>query len=153
MDAMGRSKEPSVKGSKTAAADAMVRSAGTACGSGGAAGGRPSQPGASLGSDFLQLDVTDAPPGGRTAWLADRLRSAIADGRLPVGTRLPASRVLAEELRVTRGVVTEAYRRLSESGQIAGRGGGGTVVVAAPAPAASSSALPTASSASGRPSS
>ncbi|MEU2556855.1 PLP-dependent aminotransferase family protein [Streptomyces sp. NPDC013313] len=153
MDAMGRSKEPSVEGSKTAAADAMVRSAGTACGSGGAAGGRPSQPGASLGSDFLQLDVADAPPGGRTAWLADRLRSAIADGRLPVGTRLPASRVLAEELRVTRGVVTEAYRRLSESGQIAGRGGGGTVVVAAPAPAASSSALPTASSASGRPSS
>ncbi|MGW5538960.1 MocR-like pyridoxine biosynthesis transcription factor PdxR [Streptomyces sp. NPDC004009] len=149
---MGRSKEPSVEGSKTAAADVMGRSAGTACGSGGAAGGRPSRPGASLGSDFLQLDIADAPPGGRTAWLADRLRSAIADGRLPVGTRLPASRVLAEELRVTRGVVTEAYRRLSESGQIAGRGAGGTVVVAAPAPAGSSSALPTASSASGPPS-
>ncbi|MET9082822.1 PLP-dependent aminotransferase family protein [Streptomyces sp. NPDC004237] len=86
-----------------------------------------------VGSDFLQLDIGHAPPGGRTAWLADRLRSAIADGRLPVGTRLPASRVLAEELRVTRGVVTEAYRRLAESGQIAGRGRLGTVVVAAPA--------------------
>ncbi|WNB98629.1 aminotransferase class I/II-fold pyridoxal phosphate-dependent enzyme [Streptomyces sp. CGMCC 4.7035] len=85
------------------------------------------------GSDFLQLDIGQAPPGGRTAWLADRLRSAIADGRLPVGARLPASRVLADELRVTRGVVTEAYRRLAESGQIAGRGRLGTVVVAAPA--------------------
>ncbi|MFF3637322.1 PLP-dependent aminotransferase family protein [Streptomyces sp. NPDC002250] len=153
MDAMGRSKEPSAEGSKAAAADAPVRSAGTASGAGGAADGRPSRPGASLGSDFLQLDIADAPPGGRTAWLADRLRSAIADGRLPVGTRLPASRVLAEELRVTRGVVTEAYRRLSESGQVAGRGRGGTVVVAAPAPPASPSALPTASSATGRPSS
>ncbi|MGW2727465.1 MocR-like pyridoxine biosynthesis transcription factor PdxR [Streptomyces sp. NPDC001494] len=153
MDAMGRSKEPSAEGSKAAAADAPVRPAGTASGAGGAADGRPSRPGASLGSDFLQLDIADAPPGGRTAWLADRLRSAIADGRLPVGTRLPASRVLAEELRVTRGVVTEAYHRLSESGQIAGRGRGGTVVVAAPAPPASPSAPPTASSATGRPSS
>ncbi|MFI2200511.1 PLP-dependent aminotransferase family protein [Streptomyces sp. NPDC020192] len=89
--------------------------------------------GTAAGSDFLQLDIGQAPPGGRTAWLADRLRSAIADGRLPVGARLPASRVLAEELRVTRGVVTEAYRRLAESGQIAGRGRLGTVVVAAPA--------------------
>ncbi|MFI5972820.1 PLP-dependent aminotransferase family protein [Streptomyces sp. NPDC051452] len=129
-----------------------MRSAGATSGTGGAADGRPSRPGASLGSDFLQLDIADAPPGGRTAWLADRLRSAIADGRLPVGTRLPASRVLAEELRVTRGVVTEAYRRLSESGQIAGRGRGGTVVVAAPAPPTSPSAPPAAPSVSGRPS-
>ena len=85
------------------------------------------------GSDFLQLDIGQAPPGGRTAWQAERLRSAIADGRLPVGARLPASRVLAEELRITRGVVIEAYRRLAESGQIEGRGRLGTVVVAAPA--------------------
>ncbi|MFF3849774.1 PLP-dependent aminotransferase family protein [Streptomyces sp. NPDC002328] len=98
---------------------------------GGSAGG--SAHGSAVGSDFLQLDIGQAPPGGRTAWLADRLRSAIADGRLPIGTRLPASRVLAEELHVTRGVVTEAYRRLAESGQIAGRGRLGTVVVAAPA--------------------
>ncbi|MGW5773244.1 MocR-like pyridoxine biosynthesis transcription factor PdxR [Streptomyces longwoodensis] len=126
---MGRSRESSVEGSKAAVPDATVRPAGAA----DEAGGRPARPGATLGSDFLQLDIADAPPGGLTAWLADRLRSAIADGRLPVGTRIPASRVLAEELRVTRGVVTEAYRRLSESGQIAGRGRGGTVVVAAPA--------------------
>ncbi|WP_435856252.1 PLP-dependent aminotransferase family protein [Streptomyces longwoodensis] len=129
---MGRSRESSVEGSKTAVPDATVRPAGAA-GAADGADGRPARPGVTLGSDFLQLDIADAPPGGLTAWLADRLRSAIADGRLPVGTRLPASRVLAEELRVTRGVVTEAYRRLSESGQIAGRGRGGTVVVAAPA--------------------
>ncbi|UKY51650.1 PLP-dependent aminotransferase family protein [Streptomyces inhibens] len=88
---------------------------------------------ASVGSsDFLQLDIGDAPAGGRSDWLARELRRAIADGRLPVGSRLPATRVLAADLRVSRGVVTEAYQRLSEDGQLAGRGRGGTVVVAAP---------------------
>ncbi|QNP75219.1 PLP-dependent aminotransferase family protein [Streptomyces roseirectus] len=95
--------------------------------------------GSKNGSDFLQLDISRVPPGSRTAWLADTLREAIADGRLPVGTRLPASRVLAADLRITRGVVTEAYRRLGESGQIAGRGRLGTLVVAAPAPPADAS--------------
>lgn len=85
-------------------------------------------------SDFLQLDMGDAPAGGRADWLAGQLRRAIADGRLPVGSKLPATRVLAAELRVSRGVVTEAYRRLGEDGQLAGRGRGGTVVVAAPVP-------------------
>ncbi|WP_326955195.1 MULTISPECIES: MocR-like pyridoxine biosynthesis transcription factor PdxR [unclassified Amycolatopsis] len=84
------------------------------------------------GSDFLQLDVRAAPPGGLADWLAGQLRAAVADGRLPVGGRLPASRVLAAELRVSRGVVTEAYQRLIDDGHAAGRGRAGTVVVAAP---------------------
>lgn len=130
MDAMGRSRKPPTQGSKPARAPA-------------------SADGAAAGSDFLQLDIGQAPPGGRIAWLADQLRSAVADGRLPVGARLPASRVLAQELHVTRGVVTEAYRRLAESGQIAGRGRLGTVVVAAPAapPAAARDTPPSGASA------
>ncbi|MET9520067.1 PLP-dependent aminotransferase family protein [Streptomyces sp. NPDC002994] len=91
---------------------------------------------ASSGSDFLQLNIADAPVGGLSDWLARRLRDAIADGSLPVGSRLPATRVLAAELRVSRGVVTEAYQRLTEDGHVAGRGRGGTVVVAAPVAAA-----------------
>ncbi|MGX1887524.1 MocR-like pyridoxine biosynthesis transcription factor PdxR [Streptomyces sp. NPDC055287] len=87
---------------------------------------------ASPGSDFLQLDPDEAPAGGLSDWLARRLRAAISDGSLPVGSRLPATRVLAGELRVSRGVVTEAYRRLTEDGHVAGRGRAGTVVVAAP---------------------
>ena len=86
----------------------------------------------SNGSDFLQLDVSQAPAGGLADWLAARLRSAVADGHLPVGSRLPASRVLAGELRVSRGVVTEAYQRLIDDGHAVGRGRAGTVVVAAP---------------------
>ncbi|MFD6996399.1 PLP-dependent aminotransferase family protein [Streptomyces mirabilis] len=86
----------------------------------------------SAGSDFLQLDIGEAPFGGRADWLAGRPRRAISDGRLPLGSRLPATRVLTAELRVSRGVVTEAYQRLSEDGHVAGRGRNGTVVVAAP---------------------
>ncbi|TDO50803.1 GntR family transcriptional regulator/MocR family aminotransferase [Kribbella sp. VKM Ac-2527] len=84
------------------------------------------------GADFLQLSVEDAPAGGLSDWLAGRLRAAISDGRLPLGSRLPASRVLAAELQVSRGVVTEAYQRLTEDGHIAGRGRSGTEVVATP---------------------
>jgi GntR family transcriptional regulator/MocR family aminotransferase len=84
------------------------------------------------GADFLQLDPADAPAGGLSDWLTERLRAAISDGRLPIGSRLPATRVLAAELQVSRGVVTEAYQRLTEDGHVAGQGRAGTVVVAAP---------------------
>jgi len=84
------------------------------------------------GSDFLQLNVADAPAGGLSDWLAAQFRLAVSDGRLPLGTRLPATRVLAGELSVSRGVVTEAYQRLIEDGQVEGRGRAGTIVVTAP---------------------
>ena len=35
------------------------------------------------GADFLQLGLARAPVGGLSAYLADQLRGAIADGRLP----------------------------------------------------------------------
>ncbi|MFF9327197.1 PLP-dependent aminotransferase family protein [Streptomyces sp. NPDC014776] len=92
-------------------------------------------PGVPRGSDFLQLDIGAAPAGGKAEWLTGRLRRAIADGRLAVGNRLPPTRVLAAELRVSRGVVTEAYRRLAEDGHVEGRRRGGTIVVAAAPPA------------------
>lgn len=62
-----------------------------------------------------------------------------------MGSRLPATRVLAGELGVSRGVVTEAYQRLIEDGHLAGRGRNGTVVVGAPAatPTAVTSPTPT----------
>ncbi|MEV5234086.1 PLP-dependent aminotransferase family protein [Streptomyces pseudogriseolus] len=86
------------------------------------------------GSDFLNLRADDVPADGKADWLARQVRQAITDRRLTVGSRLPATRLLAAELRVSRGVVTEAYRRLAEDGHVGGRRRGGTVVVAAPPP-------------------
>ncbi|MFZ3474402.1 PLP-dependent aminotransferase family protein [Streptomyces sp. 4.24] len=104
--------------------------------------GESARPSEAAGSDFLLLDVGQAPPGGRTDWLTARIRAAIADGTLPVGSRLPAGRVLAAELRVSRGLVTEVYQRLADAGQVEGRGRAGTVVVAAPLTAAPPTAAP-----------
>lgn len=84
------------------------------------------------GADFLQLDPASAPTRGLTGWLVDALRGAIADGRLTPGVRLPATRILADELAVSRGVVVEAYRRLADEGLVSGRTGGGTRVLARP---------------------
>ena len=77
------------------------------------------------GADFLQLDPADAPRHGIAGWLTSAVRDAITDGRLPEGTRLPATRRLAGQLGVSRGVVVEAYQRLSDEGLLGGRRGGG----------------------------
>ena len=96
-----------------------------------------------IGTDFLQLDRAAAPAGGLADWLARQLRQAIADGRLIAGSKLPASRVLAGELRVSRGVVTEAYQRLAEDGQVTARGRAGTRVALVPSlPASKTAAAP-----------
>ncbi|MFC6019483.1 PLP-dependent aminotransferase family protein [Plantactinospora solaniradicis] len=64
--------------------------------------------------------------------LADRLtvalRAAIVDGRLAPGSRLPSSRDLATDLRLSRGVVVEAYEQLVAEGRLVARRGSGTTV-------------------------
>lgn len=81
-----------------------------------------------VGADFLQLQPADAPPKGLTTWLSGAIRAAIDDGRLAAEQRLPATRELAQELRISRGVVVEAYRRLADEGVVTARAGVGTVV-------------------------
>jgi GntR family transcriptional regulator / MocR family aminotransferase len=61
----------------------------------------------------------------------DQLRAAIRDGRLGHGVRLPSTRVLARDLGVSRGVVTDAYEQLAAEGWLAPRRGAGTSVAAA----------------------
>src|ERR1700761_2317937 len=82
-------------------------------------------PGAGGGADLLQLDRAAAPGRGLTGWLAEALRAGIRDGRLRPGTALPATRVLADDLGVSRGVVVEAYQRLREEGLVSRRAGAG----------------------------
>ncbi|EXG80481.1 PLP-dependent aminotransferase family protein [Cryptosporangium arvum] len=90
----------------------------------------------SAGSDFLQLRAEAAPAKGITTWLVDAVRVAVVDGRLGPGARLPATRDLAADLGVSRGVVVEAYRRLVDEGLAEARTGAGTVVTNRLAPLA-----------------
>ena len=88
------------------------------------------------GTDFLQLGPGSAPARGLTAWLADAIRAAIMDGRLRAGAALPATRLLAGELGVSRGVIVEAYQRLADEGLVSARPGAGTRVSGLPPRAA-----------------
>jgi len=82
----------------------------------------------------LLLTVTPGEGEPLHAQLERQLRAAIRDGRLASGVRLPATRVLAAQLDVSRGVVVEAYAQLTAEGYLAARRGAGTVVAAAPQP-------------------
>jgi GntR family transcriptional regulator/MocR family aminotransferase len=88
------------------------------------------------GADFLQLNPAAAPARGLTSWLAGAIRSAIMDGRLRAGASLPATRLLADDLGVSRGVIVEAYQRLADEGLVSARPGAGTKVSGLPPPAA-----------------
>jgi GntR family transcriptional regulator/MocR family aminotransferase len=87
----------------------------------------PAQDETAFPADLL---VTLERSGGRSLreQLEDELRHAIRGGRLPIGTALPASRVLARELGVARGVVVEAYEQLAAEGYLEARQGSGTRV-------------------------
>jgi len=89
---------------------------------------------ASTGTDFLGLHASAAPARGLTSWLTAVLREAVADGRLAPGARLPATRTLAADLGVARGVAVEAYQRLVDEGLLDARPGVGTLVLAAEPP-------------------
>jgi DNA-binding transcriptional MocR family regulator len=61
-----------------------------------------------------------------------QIRDLILAGDLPLGTRLPAERKLAESLQVNRTTVATAYQELAADGLVEGRVGRGTVVCARP---------------------
>src|ERR1700733_15819544 len=65
-----------------------------------------------------------------TRWFYDELRRAILERRLPPGTRLPPTRDLAAQFRVSRGVVVTAFDQLCAEGYLTARVGAGTHVCA-----------------------
>jgi GntR family transcriptional regulator/MocR family aminotransferase len=65
--------------------------------------------------------------------IATSIRDSIRAGRLPRGSPLPPSRVLAADLGVSRGVVVEAYQQLVAEGYLASQAGAYTQVAAGPA--------------------
>jgi GntR family transcriptional regulator/MocR family aminotransferase len=88
---------------------------------------------------LFEIELERPIPGSRDAGrrLYRQLKEAIQDGRLAAGTRLPASRKLADSFGLSRNTVIEVYARLSGDRLIATRRGSGTYVAelsAQPAP-------------------
>lgn len=90
------------------------------------------------------LDVPlplDGAAGNQARTVHDGLRSAILDGRLAAGLRLPSSRSLADQLGISRNLVVAAYEQLAGDGLIDSRRGAGTYVASQlPAPRADAEA-------------
>ena len=61
-------------------------------------------------------------------WLYSELRTAILEGRLKAGAKLPASRDFARLYRISRGTVVAAFERLQDEGCLFSRVGIGTRV-------------------------
>ncbi|MGD8150407.1 PLP-dependent aminotransferase family protein [Ornithinimicrobium sp. Y1694] len=72
--------------------------------------------------------TSGAGSGPAYARLADALRHAITDGRLPEGIRLPSERELTGPVGLSRTTVTRAYAELREQGYLETRRGSGSVV-------------------------
>ena len=75
--------------------------------------------------ESLLGDWRGAAPGYQS--LADRVRLLVLDGRIPIGTRLPAERDLAGRLDLSRTTVSAAYRQLREGGFLDSVRGSGSV--------------------------
>src|SRR3954454_15009608 len=97
--------------------------------------------GQKLRSNLMLLERTDSRPAGDVLVEIDRgsrvplhrqieasIRDGVRSGRLPIGTALPATRFLARDLGVSRGVVVEAYQQLVAEGYLTSRVGGYTRV-------------------------
>lgn len=75
---------------------------------------------------FIPVDASAGVPLHRQVY--DGIRTAILDGNLHPGDRLPPTRSLADQLSLSRQTVTEAYEQLRAEGYIHGRQGSGTFV-------------------------
>jgi len=81
-----------------------------------------------LRASFQAFSLDPSSPEPLHRQLYDELRSAILNGRILAGSRLPASRELATAARVSRNTVLTAYEQLSAEGYIHSRSGSGTYV-------------------------
>jgi DNA-binding transcriptional MocR family regulator len=75
----------------------------------------------------LIIGWRDLAQGPAYSVLADRVRLLILDGRIALGTRLPAERELASQLGLSRTTVSAAYADLRDSGYLDSLRGSGSV--------------------------
>lgn len=82
----------------------------------------------SLSRSHLLIELHRDSPIALHRQVAAAVRDVIRAGRLPAGATLPASRTLAADLGVSRGVVVEAYQQLAAEGYLVSHAGGYTRV-------------------------
>jgi len=61
-------------------------------------------------------------------WLYDEIRTAIVEGRLPPGSRLPSTRTVSSQYGLARGTVVAAFDQLASEGYVESTVGNGTFV-------------------------
>lgn len=76
----------------------------------------------------LEIEVDRSRPIPIVEQISDTLRTAITEGRLEAGTRLPSWLDLAKQLGVGRGTVMAAYERLADEMLVVSAGAAGTRV-------------------------
>ncbi len=77
----------------------------------------------------LPLSLSSPLPGRALyRWFYEELRSAILEGRITPGARLPATRDLAREYKLSRATVVTAFEQLKSEGYVEGKIGAGTYV-------------------------
>jgi GntR family transcriptional regulator/MocR family aminotransferase len=78
---------------------------------------------------FLPLSLSAPSPGTPLyRWFYSELRAAILEGRIAPGARLPATRDLARDYKLSRATVVTAFDQLRSEGYVEGRVGAGTYV-------------------------
>src|SRR5690242_8181812 len=106
-------------------------------------GGRYGSSGLGVRSRIVRLDQAsevllrlERGTGPLQRQVEDQLRAGIRSGALVAGERLPSSRVLAADLGVSRGVVSDAYGQLAAEGWLVVAPRSGPRVAEAPRAAA-----------------
>ena len=69
----------------------------------------------------LLFHLQPTAPTSLQAQIREKIVTAIVDGQLPEGDRMPSSRQLAHDLKVSRNTVTLAYQSLVDDGFLTGR--------------------------------
>lgn len=76
----------------------------------------------------LQVDISFSRGASLHRQLYQAVKQAILNGRLRPGTRLPSTRGLAKDLKISRTTVLNAFDQLSAEGYLEGKVGSGTQV-------------------------
>ncbi len=80
-----------------------------------------------FGRDLL-VSTASVPRGAWATHLCHEIREAVRTGSLHPGAQLPATRTLARDLGLSRGLICEVYDQLKAEGYLIARPGSGTAV-------------------------